>query len=357
VFFGHFEAKCQTRVRILYTTTIETRNEYDLLGFPEKLLITKANDLLGVAFNQNTQINIAFDIAGYYKWNFDQYQVGWGQLSPCQIKENFLKSSSEVNTRANETAADLVTSLIHGDDVNGVMGCADLPGMYSAADWRQIWYGYDGRTFQHEIGHNFNCGENSGYCDLVNQFHTLMIYHSICGTPSIAYFCADPSSGVLYNGLPIGDATHNNRQVIINRMPTTAAQRSPVSTVNLTNRILTKGECLDVMATNQITTGASVSATDSGAILSLRCTGPVTIGDGLTIQNVAGLSVNSGSTALLPKKREEAQKHEQQNPSNIVPVQKNNRIYIHQNCLKIELLLTESAPVSYLIYGYCRNFT
>jgi hypothetical protein len=303
-------ATAQTVVRILVCSTNQARSDMAAAAIDPNDVVNAEFTRLDVAYRQNSQINVQFVLAGYYEWNYNESTdrsdcpgdyCGYNAYS---IDMGALRNDAGVNQRRNECAADLVVLLVQQPGTS-VAGLANTPGERNLQRWGTVYYNSFARVTPHEVGHNCGCQENSGYCDPINHFRTIMTYAGAgCAyNESIEYFCADTASGIRYNGWPIGDVYHNNRQVIINYLPATSAYSSPQDSVVFSNRTTANNEYYDNMANNQITTGANTIIGNGGETV-FRCNGKVSIGNGFTSQNGARLTIRAGAGSLSKKRIE-----------------------------------------------------
>ena len=155
---------------------------------------------------------------------------------------------SSIKAKRDEVGADIVTVLIDTGSIYGVTGLgwsldADNFAMFSESPYnvcsiRSVNQSY---TMMHEVGHNMGCGHNdvyaadpgpqlypysSGYYFSAGgeKYHTVMAYGSEGpGGREVPYFS---SPSCFYEGVAVGDATHDNRLTLINSYLTVSNWRA-----------------------------------------------------------------------------------------------------------------------------------
>lgn len=150
------------------------------------------------------------------------YQTSYNSNQGASTQLARLASGSQLTdlrATADSKKADLVQFYCEFLETN-LSGRAQLPGPYSVIKASQLsyWNNYSKTTSAHEIGHNLNANHDTGFC-LSNNKRTIMADNRDCDSN---YWNLFSSSWKWFDGVKLGNSSHNTREVMIRQAPTSA---------------------------------------------------------------------------------------------------------------------------------------
>jgi len=212
-------ASTHSIIRLLIVSTNQSRTKYPDYRLRVAQVLQDANQYL-----RNSQVEITYELAGYYDANYNETGSYGEQLAELQNANSDLGRAVYVHRDA--LRADLVSMLSTFSDVCGVA--------YQPADSRGGGYSVfsciDG-TLAHELGHNLGGGHGREATDPPNSYnhgyeHASPAFHTIMRTPhgAIPYF-SNPR--IQHQGVAIGTVRNHDNARRFNEYRETVANFYP----------------------------------------------------------------------------------------------------------------------------------
>jgi hypothetical protein len=194
------EQEYVTYVKPLYTTRLkDSQGGYNQMMSKMKVSFEMLNTgLRNSQISFEAQMVYPMEVAHIVESPFDEFGSLWNQIRNQDVQGTWTAYTTQ--------GAD---HLSYFDSVGAGSGLAYVPGEFA-------FHGGVGNTvFRHEMGHNFSCSHSDGFQTSVGN--------TIMNGNSIPYF-SNPN--VTYQGVALGDATHNSAAKITANRPSSAGRRA-----------------------------------------------------------------------------------------------------------------------------------
>jgi hypothetical protein len=194
------EQEYVTYIKPLYTTRLkDSQGGYNQMMSKMKVSFEMLNTgLRNSQISFEAQMVYPMEVAHIVESPFDEFGSLWNQIRNQDVQGIWTAYTTQ--------GAD---HLSYFDSVGAGSGLAYVPGEFA-------FHGGVGNTvFRHEMGHNFGCSHSDGFQTSVGN--------TIMNGNSIPYF-SNPN--VTYQGVALGDATHNSAAKITANRPSSAGRRA-----------------------------------------------------------------------------------------------------------------------------------